>query len=444
MSTAKIQSNQQTAGVQTPDNERLHRLAVEAAKYCGLNIGEPLPTEEIIAQGEANGYTEREVRTLLAREGYASAESIPVPPQGDVLGELWRSSEPSLSVPESESEPVGAEGDGTLQRFREWNEERAQNDKTHSYTRRKANRRNARGKDVGRCFVREYKEFTTVLITYCRQRDGESLAEHAEGFYPRQITRKRRRILKREGVYEGYAGVSVLAPKSPDRVPQANAPTTHAHDFLWLSSHIEAEAFAPLREVEGFDVDVSVKHHISAEVETPKSVKARGSGMDSHRGDTTRLSQELGANLPLLNCRFDARGTPDYVEEWCAHLRAGTDGSFSSQGVRRFTKLGSFEERADREKARRKVQQAHAKATALSSRLEYRPLSHQNQDSPDTSPDFTGEEPTSHGGGCRGEGDTNHSTESRFTFTEGRVPYPSAPTDEKESDESRFTFREYG
>lgn len=371
MSTVSTQT--QTAGVQTaqtPDDERLHRLAVEAGKYLGLTVGEPLPTAEIIAQGEANGYTEREVRALLESEGYASAESIPVPPQGDVLGELWRPSEASLSVPESESEPVGAEGDGTLQRFREWCEERAESDKTHSYTRRKANRRNAKGKDVGRSFVREYEGFSTILITYCRQRNGESPAEHAESFYPRQVTRKRRRILKREGVYQEHAGVSTLAPKSPDRVPPASAPTTHAHDFFWLPKHVEAEAFAPLCEVEGFDVDVSVEHHISAEVETPESVKARGSGIDKHRGDTTRLSQELGANLPLLNCRFDARGTPAYVEEWCAHLRAGTDGSFSTQGVRRFIKLGTFEERADSMKARRKVRQAHARAMALSKIVE--------------------------------------------------------------------------
>ena len=169
MSTVSTQT--QTAGVQTaptPDDERLHRLAVEAGKYLSLNVGEPLPTEDIVAQGEANGYDSSEVREWLENEGYGSAESIPVPPQGDVLGELWRPSEPSLSAPESNPEPVGAEGDGTLQRFRDWCKERAESDKTHSYTRRKANRRNAKGKDVGRSFVREYEEFSTILITYCR------------------------------------------------------------------------------------------------------------------------------------------------------------------------------------------------------------------------------------------------------------------------------------
>ncbi len=313
------------------------------------------------------------VSSLLESEGYASAESIPVPPQADAFGELWRLPAESESASESMCGPVGAEGDGTLSRFKEWCEERAENDKVHSYTRRKANRRYARGKDVDRSFVREYERFSTILITYCRQRDGESLAEHAEGFYPRQVTRKRRRILKREDAYQEHAGVSVLAPKSPDRVPSHNAPTTHAHDFLWLPSHVKAEAFAPLQKVEDFDVHVSVEHHTSAEVETPDSVKVKGSGDDSQRGATTRLTQELGANLPLLTCRFDARGTPDYVEEWCAHLRAGTDGSLSTQGVRRFRTLGTFGKRADSGKARRKVQQARNIAMCLSSELECHP-----------------------------------------------------------------------
>lgn len=285
-------------------------------------------------------------------------------------GELVRISEEGKSAPETTSEPVSAKGDGTLCRFREWCEERAKSNKAHSYTRQKANRRYARGKDVDRRFVREYENFSTVLITYCRKRSGETLAEHAESFYPNKITQKRRRILKREGVYQDHAGISVLAPKSPDRVPSPKALTTHAHDFLWLPSHVETEAFASLREVEGFDVHVSVETHHSAEVETPDSVKARGSGEDSRRGETTRLTQELGANLPLLTCRFDARGSPEYVEDWCAHLREGTDGSFSTQGVRRFCKLGAFDERADSVKVQRRICQANKIATVLSSQIE--------------------------------------------------------------------------
>lgn len=366
-----MSSKSKTVQAQTPSSEQLHRLAVAAGSYLGLSVGEPLPVEEIIAQGEANGYSESEVHAFLKREGYETVEALPVPPQGNAFGKLWRVSQGSDNVPECGSETVGTEGDGTLWRFREWCEERAESDKTHSYTRRKANRRYARGKDVDRHFVKQYDEFSTVLITYCRERGDESIAEHADSFYPRQVTRKRRRILKREGVYGEHAGVSVLAPRSARRVPQANAPTTHAHDFLWLPEHVEAEAFAPLQEVERFDVCVSVEHHTSAEVSTPEAVKARGSGMDSRRGATTRLAQELGANLPLLTCRFDARGAPEYVEKWCAHLRAGTDGSFSTQGLRRFRTLGTFEKHADTEKTRRKLQVAHARVVALFSVMEY-------------------------------------------------------------------------
>jgi len=413
LSTIRTQPNSQT--VQTPDSKKLHRLARAAGSYLGLSVGDPLPIEEIIEQAKANGYGEarKQVHDLLEKEGYATADSIPVPPQGDAFGELWRPSAASESDPEPTSEPVRAKGNGTLQHFRDWCEERASNDKTHSYTRQQANRKYARAKDVDRNFVREYDEFSTALITYCRQRDGESLAEHAENFYPRQITQKRRRILKREGVYESMAGVSLLAP----RVPSPNALTTHAHDFLWLPSHIEGEAFDPLQEVEGFDVEISVENHISSEVNTPESVKARGSA-DSPRGDTTALPQELGANLPMLTCRFDARGAPDYVEKWAAAMREGTDGSFSTAGVRRFRKLKAFADRADSMKARRKVEDAHGRAENLCQTIEYLPPSHsQDHSSPDSYDSTEGE-----GGSClpegKGEGDTDHPTESRFTFKE--------------------------
>ena len=362
--------SQSSATPTPPSSETLHRLAVEAGKYLGVDTGDHLPTEEVIAQGEANRYTEGEVREWLEKEGYGSAEHIPVPPQGDVLGELWRVSEEPESVPEPTHEPVEGDREDTVQRFREWCEERAESEQGHSYTRRKANRRYAKAKDVDRSFVRNYEKFTTVLITYAREMDGESLAEHAESFYPRQITRKRRRLLKRAGVYDQYAGLSVLAPKSPSQSTVAYQPQTHAHDFLWLPSHVSRGAFDSLQNVDGFEVHISVEQHQSAEVETPESVKARGSGLDEQRGATTGLPQEVGENLPLLNCRFDARGAPEYIETWAAHLRAGTDDSFSTKGVNRFTKLGSFEERAESIKVRRELQEAHTKAEAL----EYRTL----------------------------------------------------------------------
>lgn len=397
-----------SAPVPVSDDERLHRLTRAAGSYLGLDVGDPLPVAEVVAQGEANGYDESEVRAMLDGAGYGSAESIPVPPQADAFGELWRVSGPTCAPAENTpastcgpscaatGESVGGEGGGTLDRFRAWLAERAASDKTHTYTRQAANRRFAKGKDVDRNFVRETDAFSTILITYARPRGAnESIVEHAKHFYPRKVTRKRRRILKREGVYEGYAGVSVLAPKTEPaptpREPGSSAPTTeseattrpttHAHDFLWVDGHVDPEAFAPLRRLDAVDVDVSVEHHTSAEVRTPDSVKARGSGMDSRRGATTALPQELGANLPLLTCRFDARGTPTYVEQWCAHLRAGADGSFSTQGVRRFRTLGSFKRRAEATRTRRKLRQAQANGVALARSIENRPRSSQNQES---------------------------------------------------------------
>lgn len=89
---------------------------------------------------------------------------------------------------------------------------------------------------------------------------------------------------------------------------------------------------------------MKVQVHDSAEIRTPKSVTARGSGLDRERGATTSLPQEIGANLPLLRCRFDARGTPSYVEKWCSYLRTGTDGGLSTQGQSRFRRRGRFDE----------------------------------------------------------------------------------------------------
>lgn len=131
-------------------------------------------------------------------------------------------------------------------------QEKADKDATnHAYFRRKANRIFAGGKYVDRHLVREYDTFSTVLISYCAEvSEGESIAEHAEKFYPRAVVRKRRRLLKRLGVYEESAGISLRAPKTGQRVPSPNAPKgyTHAHDFLWIPAKVSAEEFYPLVE----------------------------------------------------------------------------------------------------------------------------------------------------------------------------------------------------
>jgi hypothetical protein len=306
---------------------------------------------------------------------------------------------------------VGASEDGTIQRFREWLEERANNDKTHSYTRRRANKRFAKGKDVDRNFIREYDSFSTILITYTKQRkSNQSIADHADSFYPRKITRKRRRILKQENVYDEAALLSVLAPKFGDRVPSSNSPSTHAHDFIWISDNISKECFKRLEQISDFEVDVSIQHHISEEVETPPSVMERGSALDRKRGDTTALPQELGSNIPLLNCQFDARSASDYIEKWCAHIRSGTNNSFKQRGIRRYRKLGTFDMRSNNQKYRRRLQKAHVEAQAVFSAFE-----------------------------CHMQSNQKPGTDGNTTDTETNTAEVET---ESESDESRFTFVE--
>lgn len=352
----------QATAVSTPSSKRLQRLAVAAGAYLGKDAGDTISVEEVHLQAKANGYTDDEIRAMFESNGLSSADKIQVPEQGHLFGELW--APPSSRVP-TPSTPTGTASE-TLDTFREWCRERAEKEASHSYTRKRANRRFARAKDVDRYFIKEYDTFSTVLITYdAGVPIDESVSDHSKRFYPRAVVRKRRSILKSLGVYKEYAGVSLLAPKEGDRVPQANGPYSHAHTFLWIPDEVSAEDFRPLVErhikhVEGateenhpLDDAVSVQTHDSSEVETPDSVNTRGADLDRERGSTTALPQELGANLPLLRCRFDARGTPDYVEEWCAYLRLGTDGELSTKGISRFQRLGTFSEYADSERWRR-------------------------------------------------------------------------------------------
>jgi hypothetical protein len=354
----------QATAVTTPSSNRLQRLVVAAGAYLGKDAGDTIPTEEVRLQAEANGYTDDEIRAMLEAEGLSSADEIRVPEQGHLFGELW--APPSSGVP-SPSTPTDTVSQ-TLETFREWCRERAEKEASHSYTRKQANRRFARAKDVDRHFIKEYDTFSTVLITYdAGVPVDETVAEHSKRFYPRAVVRKRRNLLKGLDVYEEYAGVSLLAPKEGDRVPQANAPYSHAHTFLWIPGEVSAEDFYPLikrhiKHVEGateqnnpLDEAVSVRIQDSSKVITPDLVKTRGADLDRERGPTTALPQELGANLPLLRCRFDARGAPEYVEEWCAYLRLGIDQKLSKRGISRFRTSGNFTSVAQSMKWKRKL-----------------------------------------------------------------------------------------
>lgn len=257
-------------------------------------------------------------------------------------------------------ESVGSEGEtvGTdsLARFRGWCKERAQNDKRHRFTRKEANRKFARDKDVGRWFVEECERFTTVLITYdVESEPEESIADHASRIYSRTVRDTRRKILKNLGVYDSFAGVSVLAPDTTDR---GRYSATHGHDFIRVPGWVNERAFEPLLSLD-MDIDVRVEHHESGDVSTPLDVLERGSGLDAERGDTTSLAQELGGNLPLLRTRFDARGLSEAYERWCAAMRVGSDGTLDTRGIktRRPVQNGSggarYTQIADQMKVRR-------------------------------------------------------------------------------------------
>lgn len=365
------------AVISEPSGETVQRLAVEAGKYVGKETGEILPVVEVRRQAEANGYTDDEISQLLTDAGVQGADAVTVPEQGDLFGSLWK---PDTGVPYSDApaEP-DTEIPDAVERFRNWLERKNDDDAMgHVYSRQIAKKRNARAKDVGRHFVSEYDIFSTVLVTYDRGvPDDETVAEHATDFYPRSVSRTRREdVLKELGVYREYAGVSLLAPKrtSDDdgRVPYSDAPrtddnvvTTHAHSFYWIPGEVSESDFAPLKGATDADVHVSVRTHESSEVTTPESVLERGSGLDAERGPTTALSQELAANLPMLKTLVDARGLAEnapYAEEWCAHMRLGTDDTTDTDGVALWRPMKNgrhtsrFKEIADSKKWDRRIE----------------------------------------------------------------------------------------
>lgn len=359
-----------------PSGETVRRLAVEASKYVGKDAGESLSVVEVRRQAEANGYADDEITQLLADAGVRGADAVTVPEQGDLFGELWRvESDAGVPSPNTQTDAPDA-----VERFRQWLQDKTDDDATgHSYSRRTANRRYARAKDVDRQFADEYDEFSTVLITYCRPRtDDESIPEHAGRFYPRSVVGKRRRMLKGLDVYDEYAGVSVLAPKHgpvrehserEHRVPHPNA-QTHAHDFLWIPGTVSESDFEGLASVTDADVHVSVETHCSSDVSTPDCVADRGGDMDSTRGATTPLPHELGNNLPLLQTRLDARGLPIYAEHWCAQMRLGADDSLDTKGVHRVRTHGRFGALADAEKWGRRIRLGASVGTALARRFD--------------------------------------------------------------------------
>ncbi len=326
-----------TTNIQTADSiesESLARLTVEAGKYYGKTAGETLPRREVVLQAEANGYTTTEANALLEGKG----QTVEIPEQGDLFGDLWRT-----ELPNANPTRIGS--------FLTWLEERR--DKAHPYplqhtwSHRNARKRFARSKDVDRYFWKNHENFTTVLLTRTADKSTAGLIEQTESFNPRAYKAKRRRLLK--SLSTDYAGVSCIAPKYD--LPMANSTVlSHVHEAYWIPGHHSTEDFQPLLDKHRETVPgattahVSVQHHSSDTYPwlTPQSET------DAIRGTTTALPYELAANLPLMNVATDASDLHDSrALEWCARLSAGSDGDHSTKGVRRWQPFGRFRECAD-------------------------------------------------------------------------------------------------
>jgi len=359
--------------VQEPTDERLRRLAVEAGKYLGQEV---VPIREVVNQGTASGYEEQEVWQLLRAEGLANCSKVRVPPQGDLLGDLWR--EESRTFCEKAREQYReyevncglpcavTPKQSQLQQFKdycsnnshEWHGEERYD---HTFNQRTAERRFARAKSVDRYFNREYDTYSTVMITYCADGSDKPIAQQAQSFYPRPVGRKLRDILKQLDVYDSYAGVSVLAPK----YDQSSSADTHAHTFLWIPSKVSAEDFAPLVErhtkyVEGATVDQHGKASITVEHwGTNYREPLPHCPKDVLRGATSSLPHEVGNNLPWMKHPY-----ADYVEEWSAALWQ-SNGENTIPRWRPEGKPSRFKQLADRGKYFDKFREAHIAAEVI-------------------------------------------------------------------------------
>lgn len=411
-----VSTETQKAAVQTTNSERLHRLAIEAAKFLGLEVGDPLPTASIVKQGVANGYDKGEVRRWLRSEGYSSDDEMRALPQGNILGEQWRTHRAGAPMAAFSLE---------VQAFREWLGERREKRLTeyddgsyqypveHTYSLRKAREKSAKARDVDRHFIEKYTKFTTVLVTYCAEKGmSEPIHQHASKFYPSALSRPRWEIFNRQINSQEYAGCRLLAPGKPEE----GTPTpefTHAHSIYWAEGWHSRENFEPLRdifidEVEGatpelnpLDEAIQVRHHSSAQVEG--DTRVRRGDLDEERGPTTAASGEVSANLPLLRARNnlrerdasqeewakgDASNCPDWVEYWAAHLRVagqnpeviGSDDD--AGGVSRWGTFGNFTEIADSMKDERDSIEDKPTEDSDESRFTFSPDKEDSDDKP--------------------------------------------------------------
>ena len=340
MSTITQQSRR--VDVEVESNDVINRLVRSAGSYLGEKAGKEIPRSEVVLQAEANGYSEREAQELVPHQ-----RKFPVPEQGDIFGELWAYNLPPASsveniITQNTEKNFVDSTQGTQSEFQKWVQSRIlADDYSHTYTRREGKKRFAKGKDVDRYFSQTFKEFTTVLITYT--------SENPEDYFPQAVTRKRRRILKGLDAWDDFAGCATLAPKKNG--------DTHAHEFYWIPGNVDAVEFHGL-------VDLFLKYADGAEacknpydeavkgiVHQSRDVRQNGSqefsSDDVVRGNTTRLPQELGANLPMLECHGSTvLDAPRYISEWAEEMGKGTT---------RFKRFGKWNEYAGKVKVSREV-----------------------------------------------------------------------------------------
>lgn len=373
-------STQQSGNAEVESNDVINRLVRAAGSYLGEKAGKEIPRREVVLQAEANGYSEREAQEFVPHQG-----TFRVPEQGDIFGELWAyNPSPALSVEntiaQNSEENFVVSTQGTQPEFQNWLQSRIlADDYSHTYTRREGTKRFAKGKDVDRYFSQTFEEFTTVLITYT--------SENPEDYFPQAVTRKRRRILKGLDAWDDFAGCATLAPKKNG--------DTHAHEFYWIPGTVEADEFHGL-------VDLFLKHADGSEAfENPydEAVKARNhqsrevrhngsqefSSDDAVRGNTTCLPQELGANLPMLECHGSTvLDAPRYIGEWAEEM---------GKGATRFKRFGKWNEYAGEMKVSRealeKLQKGVRSASVLREIVDSAQGLHSSMDRDTTKFEFT-------------------------------------------------------
>lgn len=257
------------------------------------------------------------------------------------------------SKPSKQESPPSVDSVDSFKRWCDWNQSYEGNT-AHSYTRKAANAKLCNAFDCERYFVQEYDEYTTVWISFSIDDTSsyEGRHDHAQAFFPRAVSRRRRAILKELGVWDEYAGLRLLAPRETGK--------THAHLALVMPGHHSPETFEPILDAHTDatigaterdnppDAALSVEHHTSAEVEIPSSLlddSRTNTDALRERTPTSALPHEIANNLPMLRCEIDARGLNENYLQWCAEMR--------SAEIRRFRPLGKFREYADTIYARR-------------------------------------------------------------------------------------------